>query len=136
MRASGVYPDRAAYNALINACSSAADVPRATGAFGEMVAAGIKPDVISYTSLIKAHAVAGDAAGAEAIFHEMEQRTNHFTTFTPPSSHTFAHLMAVQLRAGNAGRVFLLLDDMRLRGLRPAVAHLSYATQVTACSGV
>ena len=132
MRASGVYPDRAAYNALINVCSSAADIPRAAGAFGEMVAAGIKPDVISYTSLIKAHAVAGDAAGAESIFHEMEQRTNHFTTFTPPSSHTFAHLMAVQHRAGNATRVLLLLEDMRLRGLRPAIAHFSYALQASA----
>lgn len=135
MRRSGIQADRAAYNALINACSSAADVVRAEGAFGEMVAAGIKPDVISYTSLVKAYtgrrcsrlahpsaltlaqpstcadqhhhravslpsAVAGDTAGAERIFVEMQQRTNHFTTFTPPSSYTFAHLMAANRRAG------------------------------------
>jgi len=129
MRASGISPDRAAYNALINVCSSAADVARAEGAFGEMLAAGITPDAISYTSLIKASAVAGDAAGAERIFHEMQQRTNHFTTFTEPSSYTFAHVMAVQRRAGNASRVFDLLDEMHARGVRPSYAHLSTALQ-------
>ncbi|KAL1521544.1 hypothetical protein AB1Y20_021203 [Prymnesium parvum] len=130
MRASGISPDRAAYNALINACSSAGDIARAEGAFGEMVAAGIKPDVISYTSLIKACAVAGDSAGADSIFLEMQQRTNHFTTFTPPSSYTFAHLMAVHRRAGNATRVFELLDSMKDQGLSPSIAHYSIALQV------
>jgi len=129
MQGSGVTPDCAAYNALINACARAGDVPRAEGAFGQMVAAGITPDVISYTSLIKAFAIVGDVEGAERTFAEMEQRTNHFTTFTSPSSYTFAHLMAVQRRAGNATRVFELLQAMGDRDLRPDVAHLSIALQ-------
>ena len=54
MRASGVSPDRAAFNALVHACAREGDVPRAEGAFGEMVAAGIGPDAISYTCLLKA----------------------------------------------------------------------------------
>lgn len=129
MRASGVAPDRAAFNALMDVCARAGDVARAEGAFGEMAAAGIKPDVISYTSLLKACAVSGDVGRAERIFVEMQQRTNHFTTYSPPSSYTFAHLMSAQLRAGNSARVFALLEEMQERGLRPGHAHLSLALQ-------
>ena len=62
-------------------------MPRAEGAFGEMVAAGIGPDAISYTCLLKACAVAGDHVRAERIWVEMQQRTNHYSTYTPPTPH-------------------------------------------------
>ena len=96
MRKHGVRADRAAYNALINACAEAGDAARAEGALGQMTRAGLTPDVISYTSLIKAWAATGGAGAARAdeIFHEMQQRTNHFSTFTPPSERTFRHMMA------------------------------------------
>ena len=62
----------------------------------------------------------------------MQQRTNHFSTYTPPSSHTYAHLMAVQRRAGNQARVLELLGQMSRPGhdrLRPSVVHYSLALQ-------
>jgi pentatricopeptide repeat protein len=63
-----------------------------------MLAAGIAPDAISYTSLLKACSVAGDAPRAERLWVEMQQRTNHFSTYVPPTPHAYAHLMAVQVR--------------------------------------
>ena len=123
MRAAGVAPDLAAFNALINACASVGDVSRAEGAFGELCAAGLSPDTISYTSLIKACAVAGDAARADRVYHEMQQRTNHFSTFTPPSAHTYRHLMAVHLEAAHAHTVLDLFDEMKARGIAPGHAH-------------
>ena len=132
MRSLGVPADRAAYNALINACARAGDLTRAEGAFGEMVAAGISPDAISFSSLIKACAVAGDATRAEEIWLEMQQRTNHVSTYTPPSSHTYAHLMAVHRRVGSTERVLELLGEMSEPGhddLSPSVVHYSLALQ-------
>jgi pentatricopeptide repeat protein len=97
-----------------------------------MLAQGIAADHISYGSLLKACAVAGDAPRAEKIFVEMQQRTNHFSTFTPPSPHAYAHLMAVQRRAGDASRVLFLYDELRARKLRPALVHYSLA--IRACA--
>ena len=87
MRAAGIAPDLAAFNALINACAQVGDLARAEGAFGELCAAGLSPDAISYTCIIKACAMAGDAGRADRIHVEMQQRTNHFSTFTPPSAY-------------------------------------------------
>ena len=95
-----------------------------------MLAAGINPDAISFSSLIKACAVAGDSQRADSIFTEMQQRTNHFSTYTPPSSHTYAHLMAVHRRAGQPERVLELLDEMsNSTDLKPRVVHFSLALQ-------
>ena len=131
MRASGIAPDLAAFNALINACASVGDVPRAEGAFGELCAAGLTPDAISYTCIIKACAVAGDAARAERIYLEMQQRTNHFSTYTPPSSHTYKHLMAVHAQAGAPLRTLELFNELRTRGLAPTHTHFALALTAT-----
>ena len=138
MRKHGVRADRAAYNALINACAEAGDAARAEGALGQMTRAGLTPDVISYTSLIKAWAATGGAGAARAdeIFHEMQQRTNHFSTFTPPSERTFRHMMAVHLAANNTGRVLALLGELRSHGLAPSATHYSLALRACALPGV
>ena len=134
MRAAGIRPDRAAFNAMINACARVGDIPRADGAFAEMRAAGIEPDTISYASLLKACSVSGDLVRAEKIWFEMQQRTNHFHTFTPPSSHAYAHLMAVNRRNGKMERVLNLYDEMHIRGIKLQTAHYSLALQ--ACQEV
>lgn len=132
MRAAGVEADNAAFNALINACAEAGDVVRAEAALGQMMRTGLTPDVISYTSLIKACVVRGDAARAESVFQEMQQRTNHFSTFTPPSERTFRHMMAVHLSAADATRVLELMFDLRSRGLTPSATHYSLALRACA----
>ena len=138
MRKHGVRADRAAYNALINACAEAGDAARAEGALGQMTRAGLTPDVISYTSLIKACAATGGegAARADEIFNEMQQRTNHVSTFTPPSERTFRHLMAVHLAANSTGRVLALLGELRAHGLAPSATHYSLALRACALPGV
>jgi len=131
MRAAGIAPDLAAFNALINACASVGDVSRAEGAFVELCAAGLSPDAISYTCIIKACAVAGDPASADRIFLEMQQRTNHFSTFTPPSAVTYKHLMAVHLDSAAPARVLELFEAMLAE---PALAptHTHYALALNA----
>eukprot|EP00908_Phaeocystis_cordata_P011054 Transcript_21896.p2 GENE.Transcript_21896~~Transcript_21896.p2 ORF type:complete len:232 (-),score=65.69 Transcript_21896:103-798(-) len=136
MRAAGVEADHAAFNALINACAEAGDMVRAEAALGQMMRTGLTPDVISYTSLIKACVVRGDAARADKVFQEMQQRTNHFSTFTPPSERTFRHMMAVHLAAADAARVLELMFDLRSRGLLPAATHYSFALRACALPGV
>jgi len=132
MNASAIVPDRAAFNALINACAVAADVARAEAAFGAMIEAGIAPDEISYSSLIKACAAAGDAPGAERVFGEMQQRDNHFVKYTAPDSRSFHHLMTVQMERGDAGRVLELAAEMRARGVARTVGHYELALRAAA----
>jgi pentatricopeptide repeat protein len=132
MKAAGVVPDRAAFNALIDACASVGDVARAEGAFGELCAAGITPDAISYTCLIKACAAAGEPARAERILREMQQKSNHVSTFTPPTVHTYFHLMAAYAKGGAPLRVLELLQEMEGRGLAPTNRHYALALQTAA----
>jgi pentatricopeptide repeat protein len=132
MNASAIVPDRAAFNALINACAVAADVARAEAAFGAMIEAGIAPDEISYSSLIKACAAAGDAPGAERVFGEMQQRDNHFVKYTAPDSRSFHHLMTVQMERGDAGRVLELAAEMRARGVARTEGHYELALRAAA----
>ena len=136
MEDAGISPDLAAFNALIDACASAGDVPRAEGAFGELNAAGLVPDAISYTSLIKACAVAGKPRRAERIYREMQQKSNHFSTFIPPSVHTYRHLMAAHVRNGNGSpfRVLALFDEMTERRLQPTTKH--YLLALSACTQI
>ena len=104
-----------------------------------MTRAGLTPDVISYTSLIKAWAATGGAGAARAdeIFHEMQQRTNHFSTFTPPTSYTYAHLMNVHERAGSAPDLITqLLADMISHHLDPAATHYLIALRAAAAHGL
>ena len=129
MKASGIAPDRAAYNALIDACASAGDVARAEGAFGELCGAGIAPDVVSYTGIIKACAVAGETERADRFFLEMQQKSN--TTFTPPTAHT-RHLMAAHFKAGSTERVVGLWGEMKVRELEPRFAHYALVLQAIA----
>jgi len=132
MKASGIAPDRAAFNALIDACASVGDVARAEGAFGELCAAGILPDAISYTCIIKACAVSGEPERADHIYLEMQQKSNHFSTFTPPSAYTYKHLMAAHAKAGNTFRVLDLFEEMCARGLSPT--HTHYLLALNACT--
>ena len=77
-----------------------------------------------------------DLSTATRIFDEMQQRTNHFSTFTPPSERTFRHMMAVHLAANNTGRVLALLGELRSHGLAPSATHYSLALRACALPGV
>ena len=132
MRDAKIAPDRAAYNALIDACASAGDVARAEGAFGELLASGITPDAISYTCIIKACAVAGDPRRADRIYAEMQQKSNHFSTFIPPSAYTYRHLMSAHVSARNPARVLDLFEEMNMRGLAPTHQHYLLALEAVA----
>lgn len=136
MRASGVQPDTAAYNTLINACASGGDIERALEAVKAMQSEGVKLDAITYTSLIKACGInggPGTIALAEELFEAMQQRTNHFSSYTEPTELTFQRLMQAHLRGDasvgskekkviNTKRVWSLMENLLQRGLKPGVS--------------
>jgi len=143
MRASGVQPDTAIYNTLINACATGGDIERALEAVQAMQMEGVELDVITYTSLIKACGInggPGTIALAEEIFDAMQQRTNHFSSYTEPTELTFQRLMQVHLRGDrgavapnsfgtgkdkkviNTKRVWSLMENLIQRGLKPGVS--------------
>ena len=138
MRMAGIQPDAAIYNTLINACAGAGDLEKAFEAIEEMQADGLAPDVITYTSLIKAcGSILGHKAvsAAEEIFETMQQRTNHFATYTEPNELTFKNLIQVYIEAAkvnqilNTERIWTLLDDILNRGLKPSVSTLKFCMQ-------
>lgn len=98
--------DAATYNTLINACATAGDLDRAQETVAAMQEEGVLPDVITYTSLIKAcsnSAAPGAVQLAEHYFSEMQQRSNHFSTYMEPTVYTYLQLMKAHLRAMEMG---------------------------------
>jgi pentatricopeptide repeat protein len=142
MRAAGVHADAATYNTLINACASVGDLEKALETVQAMQDDGIAPDVITYTSLMKACSVNGGNGTvtlAEELFAQMQQQTNHFSSYVEPTELTFQWLMQAHLRATegqvNSRRVFGLLDDMLRRGLRPGVNNYRSCVRAAAAEG-
>lgn len=138
MRMAGIQPDAAIYNTLINACAGAGDLEKAFEAIEEMQADGLSPDVITYTSLIKACGIKSGSkavSAAEEIFETMQQRTNHFSTYTAPNELTFQNLIQVYIEASkndlelNTGRIWILLEDIFNRGLIPSMSTLRLCMQ-------
>ena len=100
-------------------------------------------DVITYTSLIKACGITlgpKAVAAAEEIFETMQQRTNHFSTYTEPNEITFKYLIQVHVEAikydndndhkvMNTKRIWTLFDDIFNRGMIPSMSTLKYCMQ-------
>jgi len=134
MRIAGVKPDTPAYNTLINACAAAGDLERGLETVKAMQEDGMAPDIITYTSLIKAcsiNAGAGTTELAEEIFSDMQQRTNHFSTYIAPTELTYQRLMQAHIsnnmNTSDMDRVLELLSEMKSRGLEAGMHS------VTAC---
>jgi len=71
LKESGVVPDIAAYNCVLDVCVSAGDLSRARDLMGEMHK-NSKLDIITYNTLLKGHCSLGDIRGAKELISEME----------------------------------------------------------------
>mmetsp|Transcript_144926 Transcript_144926/g.252762 ORF Transcript_144926/g.252762 Transcript_144926/m.252762 type:complete len:1020 (+) Transcript_144926:106-3165(+) len=71
LKESGVVPDIAAYNCVLDVCVSAGDLSRARDLMGEMHQ-NSKLDIITYNTLLKGHCSLGDIRGAKELISEME----------------------------------------------------------------
>ena len=115
----GVEADTSTFNTLINACATVGDVNKALETLQVMQQQSqCEPDVITYTSLIKACSING-APGmvslAESLFQEMQQRTNHFSSYICPTEYTYLRLMQTHLACpeeGQIDRVWALADEL------------------------
>lgn len=120
--------DAPVYNTLIDACAEAGDVSRALETLQSMREDGIEPTSITYTSLIKACHMRGGSEMidlAEQLFAEMQQKSNHFSTYIAPTRITFQTLIQVHFTVRptdvNTTRVWALANDMISRGFSPSI---------------
>lgn len=94
---------------------------------------GIEPNVITYTSLIKACSRKGGRDMidlAEHLFNEMQQPSNHFSSYIAPTSVTYQHLIqghfTVNSQEVNTKRILMLLDEMTVSKLNPSIKIYQY----------
>merc|ERR1719359_255519 len=72
LKSSGVSVDIAAYNCVLDACVSAADMKRARTLMKEMQTLS-NLDIITYNTLMKGYCTTGDIRGAKDLLQEMQQ---------------------------------------------------------------
>ena len=76
---------------------------------------------------------------AEELFADMQQRTNHFSSYIEPTELTFQRLMQTHLRAPegevNTKRIWELLEDMIQRGLQPGISTYRSCVKAAAVEG-
>lgn len=137
----GVEADTSTYNTLINACAGVGDVDKALETLEVMRQRACEPDVITYTSLIKACSISGSrgsVALAETLFQEMQQRTNHFSSYISPTEYTYLRLMQTHLACPeetDIERVWELLDLLLLQNPSPSVYTWRTAVQAAVFQG-
>lgn len=137
----GVEADTSTYNTLINACAGVGDVDKALETLEVMRQNTCEPDVITYTSLIKACSISGSqgsVALAETLFQEMQQRTNHFSTYISPTEYTYLRLIQTHLACpeeADIARVWELLDLLLLQNSSPSVYTWRTAVQASVFQG-
>lgn len=73
MKAEGHRPNRATYNAVLHACSSAGELEDAKLILDEMSANGISLNVVTYNIALNSRARVGDARGAVNLLAEMDR---------------------------------------------------------------
>ena len=73
MKAEGHRPNRATYNAVLHACSSAGELEDAKLILDEMSASGISLNVVTYNIALNSRARVGDARGAINLLAEMDR---------------------------------------------------------------
>ena len=122
----GVEADTSTYNTLINACATVGDVNKALETMQVMQRSQCDPDVITYTSLIKACSIngaPGTVSLAETLFQEMQQRTNHFSSYIEPTEYTYLRLMQTHLACAEEGemeRIWSLAQELLSHTPRPS----------------
>ncbi len=127
MGMSGVDADTSTYNTLINACATVGDVNKALETLQVMQQQSqCEPDVITYTSLIKACSINGSPGTvslAENLFQEMQQRTNHFSSYIDPTEYTYLRLIQTHLACPEEGRmerIWELADELLAHNSLPS----------------
>lgn len=142
MSMEGVEADTSTYNTLINACAGVGDIDKALETLEVMRLEGTcEPDVITYTSLIKACSISGShgsVAIAENLFQEMQQRTNHFSTYISPTEYTYLRLIQTHLarpEEADINRVWQLLELLLQQNSSPSVYTWRTAVQAAVFQG-
>ncbi|GAX19542.1 hypothetical protein FisN_19Hh119 [Fistulifera solaris] len=128
--------DVRAANIRMNCFAKLADVPKAQNLLQQMITGDgpdvprLPPNIVTYNTLLHACQRAGDLDAALAVVRHMHH--------CRPDTRTYTSLMATVARqkSASAGRndpslAFVLLDEMKSRGIRPN--GITYSALIDAC---
>ena len=98
----------------------------------------LAPNVITYSAFLSACEKGKQSERAWEIFQEMQQRTNHFSSYISPTEYTYLRLMQTHLACPeetDIERVWELLDLLLLQNPSPSVYTWRTAVQAAVFQG-
>jgi len=110
LKNSGVSPDIAAYNCVLDVCVSAGDTDSARGLIEEMRKIS-SLDIITYNTLLKGYCSAGDLRGAKAMMEEMRQEG------LCPNDVSYNCLINSAVTTGNFREAWDMIEQMEHDGI-------------------
>jgi pentatricopeptide repeat protein len=110
LKAAGIKADKAAYNCVLDACSTAGDMDRARQLMTQIKELHAV-DVITYNTLLKGYCSTGDLKGARELFTEMEEVGLH------PNDVSYNCLINAAVSKGAYGEAWDMIDMMGEKGV-------------------
>jgi pentatricopeptide repeat protein len=110
LKAAGIKADKAAYNCVLDACSTAGDMDRARELMTQIKELHAV-DVITYNTLLKGYCSTGDLKGARELFDEMDEAGLH------PNDVSYNCLINAAVSKGAFVEAWDMIDLMRAKGV-------------------
>jgi len=111
LKSSGVVPDLALYNCVLDVCVSAGDTERARQVLDEIRSIG-QLDVVTYNILMKQCSTTGDIDGARAMMAAMRKDGVH------PDGVSYNGLIHLLLSSGNFPEAWTMIEKMETDGIK------------------
>ncbi|KAM0821579.1 hypothetical protein ACQ4PT_072092 [Festuca glaucescens] len=125
MEEKGLNPGCREWNAVLLACSRAAETSAAVNIFKRMINQGLKPDVVSYGALLSALEKGGLYDEALRVWEHMRKVGIH------PNLHAYTILVSIYIGKGNHDMVDGVLQDMLSANIEPTV--VTFNAIISAC---
>lgn len=125
MNTDGKPVDRAALNAIIEACAICKDLSRAMATFNDFESFNNEADLDTYNGLLLACLSTKHATIARELFHKMQESN------IQPNAETYHLIVSTILTQSDYDLAFDLLEEMKERGLKPAAE--TYRNIIRSC---
>ena len=126
MQEKGLKPGSREWNAVLLACSRAAETSAAVNIFKRMIDQGLKPDVVSYGALLS-------ALEKGRLYDEALRVWKHMCKLgIDPNLHAYTILASIYIGKGNHDMVDAVLRDMLSANIQPTV--VTFNAVISACA--
>jgi pentatricopeptide repeat protein len=112
LTSSGVVPDIAAYNCVLDCCATCGDISTARTLMNTMRELDLKFDIITYNTVLKGFTMHGDEQGAWQFLKEME------AAGFPPNDISYNSMLNMVVSSGKIREAWGVVDLMERRGVR------------------